>query len=461
MTTKGIDADGVVFHFPIDLTVEEAEIRIRSSYGLENGGIEEDGVPVLGTLSIGSLTGSLAFVGGSLTGVGGSTGYLRSISMYEEIMKHRAHPSVPFTTILDSHLPFKIPVINPEYVTAFPLVFELGRAEYQTAVDQWVSEFAVSLGLTSESAVVANDFLWQGILGTLCNLTIHLNESSHVNFTGLFNNILVIKGEARADSSAISIAISELIDKFHSTAHLMFPSHCPIIPGVVSSRQLISLHRIYFDSISQRFCQDPVKQYRILARDDRVRFIQDIFKIAIWIVSQTSPSQYFHLVTNVRIETRNKHHVTLEKEGILKEFHQRGGRQIPMDIIRAVYGPKLPNVEQGTVNCTSVTITTVGRRLRDAIRLGIVDSRLIFEQVQAAVRQLHEIGIAHCDICADNIFVNMVDNNVFLGDLEYCQPMKNPPPVDICRSDSKAMTAEELDFIQLEKFRRELTHLLL
>jgi hypothetical protein len=231
----------------------------------------------------------------------------------------------------------------------------------------------------------------------------------------------------------------------------MFPAHCPIIPGIASSRQLISLHQIYFDSVSQRFCQDPVRQYRILERNGRVRFIQDIFKIAIWIVSQTSPSQYFHLVTNVRFETRNKHHVTLFKEGILKEFYQRGGRNIPMDIIRTVYRAKLPNVEQGTVNCTSVTITTVGRRLRDALRLGVVDNRLIFEQVQAAVRQLHEIGIAHCDICADNVFVNIVDNVIFLGDLEYCQPMENPPPADIRRADSRAMTAEELDFLQLEK----------
>eukprot|EP01038_Epipyxis_sp_PR26KG_P015919 gene15919-21597_t len=145
-------------------------------------------------------------------------------------------------------------VVDAELAVAHPSVLECGRSEYATTVDQWLSDFASTLGLTSESGVVATDFLWQGILGKLCNLTVLLNQkdaSSQVklrpDFTGLFNNIFVIKGEAKTDSSEIPTAISELIDKFHATAHLMFPSLCPIIPGIASSRQIISLHRIYYD----------------------------------------------------------------------------------------------------------------------------------------------------------------------------------------------------------------------
>jgi hypothetical protein len=117
----------------------------------------------------------------------------------------------------------------------------------------------------------------------------------------------------------------------------MFPSLCPIIPGIVSSRQIISLHRIYYDSFARHYRQDLVKQYRVLEPEERLRFIVDIFKIAIWIVSQTSSVQFFHLVTNVRLQTRNKHHVTLMRDGIVKEFYLRSDRQIPMEIIRAIY----------------------------------------------------------------------------------------------------------------------------
>lgn len=48
--------------------MEQARTRIRSFYGLQNGGIAENGDPVLGTQLIGSLTGPLAFVGGQQSG---------------------------------------------------------------------------------------------------------------------------------------------------------------------------------------------------------------------------------------------------------------------------------------------------------------------------------------------------------------------------------------------------------
>lgn len=84
--------------------------------------------------------------------------------MSVEILKHRVHPNVPFTTVLESPLPFKIPVVDAECAVAHPSVLECGRSEYSTTVDQWLSDFASTLGLTSESGVVATDFLWQGIL---------------------------------------------------------------------------------------------------------------------------------------------------------------------------------------------------------------------------------------------------------------------------------------------------------
>jgi hypothetical protein len=383
--------------------------------------------------------------------------------MSNEVLKFRVHPNVPFTTVLESPLPFQIPVCDHLTVSLQPSVFLLGLSEYRFTVDQWLSDFSSTLGLTSESGVVATDYLWQGILAKLCNLNVLLNQtdpSSQIrmrpDFTGMFNSILVIKSEAKSDISEIPSAISELIVKFHETAHFMFPSLCPVIPGIASSRQLISLHRIYYDYTRRIYCQDLVKQYRVLEYEERVKFIVDIFKIAIWIVSQTSPTQFFHLVPDVRTKTRNRHHVTLVRDGILKEFYHGSERQIPMEIIRDVYAAKLLNVEQGITNCSSVTITTVGMRLRDALRLEGLEKGFVFSQVQEAVRQLHSIGVAHCDICVENIFVNVIDKVVFLGDLEYCQRMDDPPPIGIRRADLRANTGQELDLLQLEKLQVEL-----
>lgn len=64
MTTKEIAVNGQVYHCPTEWTVEKATDRIKLGYGLQNGGIEQDNVPVLGTALISSLTGDLAFVGG-------------------------------------------------------------------------------------------------------------------------------------------------------------------------------------------------------------------------------------------------------------------------------------------------------------------------------------------------------------------------------------------------------------
>ena len=96
--------------------------------------------------------------------------------MSAEILKHRVNPNVLFTTVLESPLPFKIPVVDVELAIAHPSILEYGRSEYATAVDQWISDFASTLGLTSESGVVATDFLWQGVLGKLCNLILLLNK---------------------------------------------------------------------------------------------------------------------------------------------------------------------------------------------------------------------------------------------------------------------------------------------
>ena len=109
--------------------------------------------------------------------------------------------------------------------------------------------------------------------------------------------MLVIKAEAKNSSIDLPTAVSE----FRETVRLMFPRDCSIIPGIATSREFISLYRIYYDDSSKRFCSDLVKQYYvsdILGKND---FIVDIFKITRWVVSQATPTDYFPLVSNVRI----------------------------------------------------------------------------------------------------------------------------------------------------------------
>ena len=381
--------------------------------------------------------------------------------MSQEILKYSVDLNISFVSLIGSNgkLPFKIPVANQELVLRFPDILELGKAEYGCAIDMWLDGTVSSA--SSETATVVLDSNWQLVLEKVCNLTVFLNQkgaSSQISlrpdFTGMYLNTLVVKGEAKAQRSQIPSAIKELISKFHSTAYLLFSKHCPEIPGFASCRDQISLHSIFFCGRDRVFCEKPVKIYDTSNFDMRLMFIQDLFKIAIWIVSQREPIQRFHLVPDVRMVTRNAHHITFVNGGIVKEF--KNIESIPMNIIKSIYLAKLLNVEQGHANCSSITITSIGRRVKDALEEGYVTKTDVLMQTQAAVNQLHSLGFAHCDICLDNIFVNLETGVVFLGDLEYCQLMDQNPPKSLRRSDSRARTAGELDTIQLEKLELEL-----
>lgn len=249
------------------------------------------------------------------------------------------------------------------------------------------------------------------------------------------------------------VAFDELINKFHPNAYRLFPRGCNRIPGIVTCRNRAYIRCIEF--FNGRFSQRDVDVYRLDNLTDRVRIIVDIFKLCRWITTQLLPIEAFHLVPGVRTRTRYGHHVTWIDNGIMKEWNHRSIGRIPMDTIRQIYALNLPNVEHGVTNHKSITITRIGDQLRSAIRTRDLDKVTVFNEVVMAVQQLHANGIAHCDICVDNVFVDE-KNVVFLGDLEYCQLMDLPSPRDIRRADVRASTGEELDNIQLQHFRDEL-----
>eukprot|EP01031_Cornospumella_fuschlensis_P030529 gene30529-36896_t len=365
----------------------------------------------------------------------------------------------PFGYMLQYPLPFKIPLLNMRHVIDYPHIFEYGEAEYKSSVDAWIECFGGSV--TSEATVVANDFLWQKVLQVLCDLQLILNEydpSSQVwlrpDFAALRGQTLVMKGEAKCNLMDISSAIKELTGKFHPSARLLFPNDCPEIPGVATSQQGSSLHRIYF--AEGAFRENQVKSYQFLTEDGRVEFICDIFKIALWMTAQGGPIEKFHLLPDIRVKTRNKHHITLTKDGLLKEFNHHGDYSKAIAQIKRIYDAQLPNVEQGVTNSTSITITTIGRTVADAIRNFGMSKQTALDGARRAVEQLHGIGMAHCDICVDNLFVHLDTGVVFLGDLEYCRPMDEPAPASLRRSDPRACNAEELDKLQLTRLQDDL-----
>jgi hypothetical protein len=383
------------------------------------------------------------------------------VQVRPKVQANRSSRNESFVEVLRRPLPFKIPVVNMRHVAEYPDLFEFGEAEYKTSLDTWIECFGGSTN--SETTVVANDLLWQKILQVLCHLTLMLNEkdpSSQIrlrpDFTALHLGMLVIKGEAKCDIKEMETAIKELIDKFHRSAHLLFPQDCPEIPGVATSQQGSSIHRIYYDYAERAFHEELVKSYQFHTEFGRVEFICDIFKIAMWIDGQVRPIEQFHLPPDVRIKTGNKHHITLKKDGLVKEFYHGQDYSAAIAHIKTIYEAKLPNVEQGVTNCTSITITTIGRRLRDAIHLHGLGKQAALDGAVCAVEQLQAISMAHCDICVDNIFVNLDTDVVFLGDLEYCRPMGDVPPDDIRRADPEARTAQDLDDRQLARLRDEL-----
>mmetsp|Transcript_34738 Transcript_34738/g.64842 ORF Transcript_34738/g.64842 Transcript_34738/m.64842 type:complete len:115 (+) Transcript_34738:835-1179(+) len=89
--------------------------------------------------------------------------------------------------------------------------------------------------------------------------------------------------------------------------------------------------------------------------------------------------------------TPNGHHVTLLRDGIVKEFHHSTLPRINMDVISKVYDARLANVEQGRTNCSSITIISVGRRLSDALNDSIVTKDAAYNQISLAVEQIHRL----------------------------------------------------------------------
>jgi hypothetical protein len=282
-----------------------------------------------------------------------------------------------------------------------------GVGEYGSLLDAFILDSDQG-SVSSQTAVTVKDYMWQSVLGYLCHMVIMLNESDvpsspalRPDFCGYVGSTLVAKGEAKAQALTLSIAQAELTDEFHPTAYLSFPNNVRSIPGFATSREQIWLISLSYDLIERAtkakgkaktrvitapecvYSSRRLAIYDIMVMRDRVLFIQDLFKIVIWIKSLPDSKENFHLISGLRRRTRNGHFVTLRNDGLFKEFrgHGTNGDKVPYDLIDRIYNAPFLNVERGTVKEgeRAVLITTVGRELFSAIRLGIVTAKEAFE----------------------------------------------------------------------------------
>jgi hypothetical protein len=146
------------------------------------------------------------------------------------------------------------------------------------------------------------------------------------------------------------------------------------------------------------FVTDHPRNFEIDSERGRVKFLVHLMKFLRYVVTIEKANQSFHLTAGIRRETRNGHHVTWIREGILKEYGTLRSEQ-QMEWIGAVYQLALPHVEHGYVlNAKTTVATRVGRKLAACIGDGTITREVAFEQIRLGVQELHESGFAHCDI---------------------------------------------------------------
>lgn len=360
---------------------------------------------------------------------------------------------------LQKALPFTVPVLSTRHQGEG---FERAESSVSSAVDIFLRHGLVCTG--NKTVVFGLDVTsWMWMIRDLVDTCyVHCNpHSTSSNTTPWPDGVVEADGcvvmivESRGAETLTEGSRAALTDKLHPLAHKKFPLGCESIVGITTTDCEINLYALSYSPATQSYSSGLLKRYRVVDLPDRRAFIQDVFKLVCWMqtVRSSGGGGLLHMTPGARTKTSNGHYVTLIRAGLFKEFKK--GPVPNMDLIRRVYQANLPNVERGTVNCTSVTITSIGSRLADAVRSGLVTSRAdVVSQVRAAVEQMHSVGLAHCDICVDNFFV-LDSGAILLGDLEYCMDLESAQLPGVRRmyahhvSGQTPRTARELDENQL------------
>jgi hypothetical protein len=368
-------------------------------------------------------------------------------------------------------LPFQIPSTDMQLVQQFPKYFEYRSSN----IDCYVSSFLqyCTIG-ESESTTSILDGDWLRMMDKcllMVKITLNQYDRSSVQLkrpdaTVQVHGAVTLKQEAKYKSEDLEIAFHELTEKLHADAFKVFPQGCNSIIGVASCVGRIQLAIITYDPTTRHYSARVWKEYKVRDLSERVSFLVDLMKVCRWMSSVTGSNANFHLIPNLRRSTDNHHHITWTAEGIYKEFDHNRDMGQAMQHIHEVYThtPRLIYVEHGRViDDKSIIITRIGNKLSLVnMNCANLTKEMVVSQVRRGLNELHDIGLAHCDLMVSNVFI---DSNgvVFLGDLEYLTPVNDPAPnfnrLPAGISAEQVRSAGHLDELQFQVFTAEVTRM--
>jgi hypothetical protein len=373
---------------------------------------------------------------------------------------------------LASPLNFRIPTIDSNIVLEFGNIFQLARSEFQLILEHWLRGVSVGGG-DSETTTVIDDAKWLELITVSCGaVATYLNQKDAPSMVQLrsdvsqyVNGAMFLKVGQKAKQQDLGVACEELVDKMSNEAHRAFPRGSNTVVGVASAGGLVEIVLITPGSNGQ-YRANMHTHFNVTLREQKVQFLTELMKYLRFVVTIERPNSDFHLIPGLRRETSNGHHVTWDREGLLKEY-RRLRSPLQMQYLQDVYAAQLPHVERGIIPDPKIhvaRILSLGRKLSTCIGDGTVSKGVAFDHIASAVNELHSIGYAHCDICVNNCFVDTA-GVVFLDDLEYVRPADMPPPTDPGKNHRLPFgailppTARELDILQLQSFQLELLRL--
>jgi hypothetical protein len=370
---------------------------------------------------------------------------------------------------LSENLPFKIPAADKKWVQSYPDVFEHCDSNIEVAVRGFIEH--TQIGHSETSTVVIDAFWLNLLINCVSAADVLQNEhdasSKYVqrpNTSVQVFGALALKVEAKFAVSDLMTAFNELTSKFHRDAYKVFPKGCNTIVGITSCIERIQMNLITYNPQTGGYTAQVREIYDVnQSVDARVNFLVDMLKVCRWMVSISFSNASFHLTPGLRRATKNGHHITWITEGILKEFDKRRDMSQALHHIHKVYNqnPPLMHVEHGRVcnyelSNQSIIITRIGNRLTvsNMVKFGLTKD-MVISQTRLGLKELHTIGLAHCDISVDNVFID--DNGVvFLDDLEYLSPINESPPHFIRLpagvNEHQVQSALQLDEFQFELF---------
>jgi hypothetical protein len=391
---------------------------------------------------------------------------LRSINM-NTVLKN--HPCQDLCVALSENLPFKIPTTDLRLVQKYPDVFEHCESNIEVAVRGFMEHTQIG---HSETTIVIIDSFWLNLVRKCVNAADVLQNEHDASSTYpkrpdtsvQVRGALALKGEAKFAASDLTTAFNELTSKFHRNAYKVFPKGSNTIVGITSCIDRIQMNLITFSPQTLGYTAQEHEIYNVNEDvDARVKFLVDMLKVCRWMASISCSNTGFHLTPGLRKATKNGHHITWTTEGIFKEFDKHRDMSQALSYIQRVYhqNPPLMHVEHGRVcnfqlSNQSIVITRIGNRLTmsNMIKFGLT-KEMVISQTRQGLEELHTIGLAHCDISVDNVFID--DNGVvFLDDLEYLTPTNDPPPhftrLPVGVNEHQVQSALQLDEFQFQLF---------